>query len=238
MKKLFTIMMMAATITLTAQNKELPIIFPEELEIELALSSLPAHLRADAAVYVFKRKLGYVKVKDGTNGFTALVERPIGFPTSFAPVSFDEEGTKTHIPRIFDQGKWMEESKSVKEIQEMVREKFATNQYGIPKTTGISYMLSPLNILPSPTGKPAWYYPHYMIYASYVKKSDLGLGKFSWHTDAPMLLDQGPHGLLVVRMGIEESNKIKEQEKDLIFKMEKFLGKKLSSFEIAMNHDH
>ncbi|MEQ9591584.1 MAG: hypothetical protein RLN86_03245 [Cyclobacteriaceae bacterium] len=239
MKQTFTMIMILATYLSVAQDKtELPILFPEPLEIELALSSLPKHLRSEASVYVYKRGDGHVLKKQGTNGFTALVERVPGFPTAFAPVSYDAEGTRTHIPRIIDQGKWIEEGKSAKEIRETVAMKFARNEYSIPRAMGISYMLSPTNILPSPLGKPALYYPHYMIYAPYAKPEELGLPKFGWHSAAPTLLDQGPHAVMVIRLGTEESAQIREDEKELVAKMEKFLDRKLSSFEVAITHSH
>ena len=221
-----------------AQKNELPMLFPEELETELALSSLPKHLRSDASIYIYKRGEGLVLFKKGTNGFTALVERVPGFPTAFAPVSFDREGTRTHIPRIIDQSRWIEQGKSPKEIKEAVAMKFLNNEYGIPRSIGISYMLSPTNILPSPTGQPALYYPHYMLYAPYADRSEFGIAKFDWHGIQPIVLDPGPHGLLVIRLGDSETNKIREDESALVEKVEKFIGKKISSLEIAKSHNH
>ena len=239
MKQTITMIIILAAYLSPAQDKtESPILFPEPLEIELALSSLPKHLRSEASVYIFKRGEGHVLKRKGSNGFTALVERVPGFPTAFAPVSYDAEGTRTHILRIIDQGKWIEEGKSAAEIREVVAMKFARNQYSIPRARGISYMLSPTNILPSPSGKPALYYPRYMIYAPFAKPEELGLPKFGSYSAAPNLLHEGPHAVLVIRLGTEETKQIREEERELVVKMEKFLGHKLSSFEVAMTHSH
>ncbi len=238
MKKILIITTIALSVVGHAQVEKKTIVFPEELETELALSSLPDHLRDGAGVYLFNEDKGYFKKKESSNGFFALVERVPEFPDAFAPVSFDAEGVRTHIPRILDRGKWIAEGKSAKEIKRLVADRFANNTYSIPQNPGISYMLSPTNILPSPTGKVALYYPHYMIYASFAKSEDLGFDKFHWHTAAPMLLDGGPHGLIVIRVGDSETKAIRETQKDLIAKVEKHLGKKISSYEIAKSHNH
>ena len=66
---------LAATGFAQSDNKpELPELIDREKEIEMALSAAPEHLRKDAAVYVLQRG-GYVKAREGSNGFTCLVER-------------------------------------------------------------------------------------------------------------------------------------------------------------------
>jgi hypothetical protein len=48
---------------------------PRDLEIQLALSSLPAHLRDNATVYVLNLRKGFEVARKGSNGFHALVAR-------------------------------------------------------------------------------------------------------------------------------------------------------------------
>ena len=48
---------------------------PRDLEIQLALSSLPPHLRENATVYVLNPDKGFEVARAGTNGFSALVAR-------------------------------------------------------------------------------------------------------------------------------------------------------------------
>jgi hypothetical protein len=48
---------------------------PRDLEIQLALSALPAHLRENATVYVLTPGKGFEVARKGTNGFHALVAR-------------------------------------------------------------------------------------------------------------------------------------------------------------------
>src|SRR5258708_18145619 len=70
-----------SSLTVGAQNQQaakragtiLPL--PRDLEIQLALSSLPAHLRDHATVYVLNPTQGFEVARTGTNGFSALVAR-------------------------------------------------------------------------------------------------------------------------------------------------------------------
>jgi hypothetical protein len=47
---------------------------PRERQIELALSAAPTEVSSKAAVYILGAK-GYEKAREGTNGFSCLVER-------------------------------------------------------------------------------------------------------------------------------------------------------------------
>src|ERR1700724_2737679 len=84
MRKVQTISVVLAlllTLTVSAQNNETakgtnklaPL--PRDLEIQLALSALPPHLRDNATVYVLNPETGFSVARQGTNGFHALVAR-------------------------------------------------------------------------------------------------------------------------------------------------------------------
>src|SRR5215470_11407555 len=72
--------------------KKLPPLMPQEREIALALSAAPENLRKDATVYVLRRG-GFVKVREGTNGFNCLVER--AGEQDQEPICYDAEGSQT-----------------------------------------------------------------------------------------------------------------------------------------------
>ena len=237
---LFSCLFLTNFLFMNAQSGESPtILFPEELEREVALSSLPEHLRDEAGVYIFKKDKGYEMIKASTNGFIALVERIPGVHDAFAPVSYDSIGQMHHVKRILKVGEWIANGMTPKSIAQKVKEGFENGTFTPPSEFGISYMLSPVNILPSPPeGAPALYYPHFMVYAPNVAPSQLGLPKFHWHSYQPSILDKGPHGYLIVRLGDKETDEIRQNHKLLIKKVEKHLGKKLSSYEIAEHHDH
>ena len=74
-------------------------LLPQANEVELALSAGPEHLRAEATVYVFGDG-GYVRVRDGSNGFSCLVNRD-GFQAgdqTLRPTCWDAEGSATILP--------------------------------------------------------------------------------------------------------------------------------------------
>ena len=78
--------------------------FPRDLEIQLALSALPPHLRDKATVYVLNPDKGFEVAQKGTNGFHAFVARTgtDAFRGTWPlkqyrddilfPISFDEAG--------------------------------------------------------------------------------------------------------------------------------------------------
>src|SRR5882757_5784598 len=120
MRKILTasvILALLFSITASAQNAEKtrrlePL--PRDLEIQLALSALPPHLRDNATVYVLSPDKGFEVARKGTIGFYALVARTGDdtFRGSWPftkyrddilyPISFDEAGPKAQMRVFFD----------------------------------------------------------------------------------------------------------------------------------------
>ena len=76
MRKVQTIIVIAGllfSLTASAENKIEPL--PRDLEIQLALSALPRHLRDGATVYVLNPNKGFEVARKGTNGFHTFVAR-------------------------------------------------------------------------------------------------------------------------------------------------------------------
>src|SRR5437899_12770573 len=80
MRKILIMVVLALLVSLaaSAQNAEKtrklePL--PRDLEIQLALSALPPHLRDNATVYVLNPDKGFEAARKGTNGFHTLVAR-------------------------------------------------------------------------------------------------------------------------------------------------------------------
>src|SRR5271155_689557 len=72
---------------------------PREARIALAESAAPPEVSGKATVYLLERA-GYVKVRDGSNGFSCFVDRQT--PWNSEPTCFDAEGSATTLPaRIF-----------------------------------------------------------------------------------------------------------------------------------------
>ena len=76
---------------------------PKNLEIQLALSSLPSHLRDHATVYVLNPGRGFEVSREGTNGFHALVARIGPSPFLIAPWALTEYRDDINLPISFDE---------------------------------------------------------------------------------------------------------------------------------------
>ena len=68
---------------------------PREDRIKLAESAAPAEISSHASVYVLEQT-GYAKIREGTNGFSCLVDRKT--PLNLEPTCFDAEGSSTTLP--------------------------------------------------------------------------------------------------------------------------------------------
>ena len=70
-----------------------------EEKIKLAESAGPPEVSSKATVYVLD-STGYVKVRDGSNGFSCFVDRQA--PVNLEPTCFDAEGSATtFLTRLF-----------------------------------------------------------------------------------------------------------------------------------------
>src|SRR5215472_12310996 len=98
--------------TLSGMNKIEPL--PRDLEIQLALSALPPHLRDNPTVYVLNPDKGFEVARKGTNGFHALAARTGDYrfrgtrplkeyrDDILYPISFDEAGAKARMRVFFE----------------------------------------------------------------------------------------------------------------------------------------
>src|SRR3954454_14926240 len=80
-----------------ARSQQYPLL-PRDLEIELALSAAPRHLRDQASVLVLESS-GYVTAAQRAGAFTCLVSRRGG---DLFPVCWDAEGVRSLLPLDLD----------------------------------------------------------------------------------------------------------------------------------------
>src|SRR2546430_164232 len=137
-----------------ATNKVEPL--PGDLEIQLALSALPPHLRDNATVYVLNPDKGFEVARKGTNGFHAFVARtgddtfrgtwPLKQYRSdiLYPISFDEAGAKAQMRVFFDAAEMQAKGTPPGELKKIIQERYSTGYYKAPERAGVSYMLSPI----------------------------------------------------------------------------------------------
>src|SRR5919109_1402001 len=154
MRKFHTIALIVAllfALTTSAQNKQSPTRMnkieplPRDLEIQLALSALPPHLRDNATVYVLNPDKGFEVARKGTNGFHALVART-GDDTFrgtwplkeyrddiLYPVSFDEAGAKAQMRVFFDAAEMQAKGTPPQELKKLIQQRYKNNYYKPPQ---------------------------------------------------------------------------------------------------------
>ena len=173
---------------------------PRGRQIELALSAAPIEVSSKAAVYVLGPK-GYEKARDGTNGFTCLVERSFrgGVQTSSAPACFDAEGSRSIMIAYLRREELRAEGKSEEEIKEDIANGYTDGRFKVPGP-GFLYMMSNENyVYNSESKKSGFVPPHLMFYAPYKTAKDVGYESVS-PIMVPYLTGSGvgPESLLVV----------------------------------------
>jgi hypothetical protein len=182
-----------------AQSNNKPELIERQTEIEMALSAAPAHLRDGAAVYVLQRG-GYVKAREGSNGFTCLVERE-GMKDT-APICFDREGSETTLLMVLAKMRLIEQGKSEKEVDRLTDEDYLTGKLLAPRKQGVAYMLSTeFRTHDHKSGKIVTVFsPHVMFYAPYMENADIGARPEHRGSESqPWILNEGkPWAYIIV----------------------------------------
>jgi hypothetical protein len=171
---------------------------PRERQVELALSAAPTEVSSKAEVYILGSK-GYEKVREGTNGFSCLIERSFAgtAQTSSAPACFDAEGSRTIMLAYLRREELRAQGKSEAEIKDDIAKGFEDGRFKVPGP-GFLYMMSNENyVYNSESKKSGFVPPHLMFYAPYKTAKDVGYESVS-PTMVPHLTSSGPEGLLVV----------------------------------------
>jgi hypothetical protein len=143
---------------------------PREDRIKLAESAAPPEISGKATLYLLERS-GYIKVRDGTNGFSCFVDRQT--PWNSEPTCFDAEGTATTLPtRLFAEAE-RAKGKSEDQIKAEIDERYKSGRFHAPSKPGIVYMMSD-SVFILVSGKMLHVPPHLMFYAPYATDKDIG----------------------------------------------------------------
>lgn len=163
-------------------------------QIALALSAAPPAVAAHAAVYVLGRN-GYEKVREGSNGFSCMVEREL--VTTMEPQCFDAEGSHTTLLARLRVEELRAQGKSEPEIARAIRDGYGAGQFRAPTKPGIVYMLSNENWVFDPSSQHIIHFPgHLMFYAPFMTAQDLG---YETEATLPYLVHPGaPDALMIV----------------------------------------
>ena len=144
---------------------------PRKARIELAESAAPLEISGKATVYLLERT-GYVKVRDGSNGFACLVDRQT--PWNSEPTCFDAEGTATTLPtRLFVEEE-RGQGKSEEEIKLGLDQGYKSGRFKAPGKPGIVYMMSGSAVILAGGDRLVHVPPHLMFYAPYATDKDIG----------------------------------------------------------------
>jgi hypothetical protein len=231
------------TQTSNAPNELEPL--PRDLEVQLALSALPPHLRGNATVYVLNPAKGFEVARKGANGFHAFVARTGedtmrgSWPLTeyrddiLYPISFDEAGAKANMRVFFDIAEAQATGTPPRELKQIIQERYKTHYYKPPERAGVSYMLSPIlrtylnpdqNDTAATTNNP-----HVMYYFPNVSNEPVGgampapeeLRYFSEHgrfrvSPSPFVILHGPHGYMVQMLGVTETAAITKEYKAML----------------------
>lgn len=214
----------------SSQTDTAPASLPRDIEIELALSALPPHLREGASVYVLNPGEGFEPVREGVNGFHAFVARtgddafrgswPLTeYSTDILyPVAFDAVGAEAFIPVFFDAARMQAQGVPAPELKTIIKARYAAGHYRAPSRPGISYMLSPMfRTYTAPednAGVATVNFPHVMFYAPGLSAADMGAAQPG--SPYPFLIHPGPHGYAIQGVGDAQRRVINEENRGLI----------------------
>jgi hypothetical protein len=239
MKKMQTIVVIAGlllSISAGAEDKKLmkkiePL--PRDLEIQLALSALPPHLRDNATVYSLNPDQGFEVVRKGTNGFHAFVARTGDdafrgdWPLTeyrddiLYPISFDSADAKAQMRVFFDAAEMQAKGTPPGELKKIIKDRYKTGHYKAPERAGISYMLSPVlrtYFNPEESDRVGTYnFPHVMYYAPGVSSEDIGAGKLDGMY--PFVIMPGHHGYMIQPLGLTERAAINKEYEEMLGKL-------------------
>jgi len=169
---------------------------PREQQIRLAMSAAPAQVSEQATVYVLTPR-GYIKVREGTNGFSCLVERQ--FLETLEPQCYDAEGSTSTLQARLYREELRASGVPEDKIESRIDEAYKAGRFLAPRKPGLVYMLStharvfdPVTktIIPAP--------PHLMFYAPHATQKDVG-GFSGYAQLPPFVLNEGrPDAYMII----------------------------------------
>jgi len=166
-----------ATLPTSAQQAEFPkatydFSLPREEKIKLAESAAPPEISGKATVYILERR-GYLKVRDGSNGFTCFVDRQ--HPLNSEPTCFDAEGSATTFQSRLLAEDLRAKGKSEAEVTAAIEQGYQSGEFRAPQKPGIVYMMSDAgSIYIQQLNKMVNLPPHLMFYDPYATDKDIG----------------------------------------------------------------
>ncbi len=163
---------------------------PREVQIALAMSAGPT-VSQDASIYVLGPR-GYVRAREGGNGFSCLVTRER--TDTLEPECFDAEGSATTLKVRFFVEEQRALGKEDGQIERDVEAGYKSGRFLAPRKPGLVYMMSDFNYVFDPEQGKVFHFPgHLMFYAPYATAKDVGSGP-----GAPYLVHPGHADTLMI----------------------------------------
>jgi len=235
MKIIATIAGLVVSLTASAQvtNRIDPL--PRDLEIQLALSALPPHLRDRATVYVLNPDKGFEVARKGTNGFHAFVARTGDdtfrghWPLTkyrddiLYPISFDRAGAKAQMRIFFDAAEMQAKGTPPEKLKRLMLQRIERHYYHAPERAGVSYMLAPvLRTYVNPDQDETVVtanIPHVMYYAPNVSNEDIGGAPPRPGSEYPFVILHGPHGYSIQFLGVTEKAAVTKEYEEMLARL-------------------
>jgi len=208
---------------------------PRDLEIQLALSALPPHLRDAATVYVLNPARGFEVARPGTNGFHAFVARTGDdafrgeWPLTkyrddiLYPIAFDNAGAKAQMRIFFDAAELQAKGTPAAELKRIMQQRLKAGFYPAPARAGVAYMLSPvLRTYVNPDANNTVLtanVPHVMYYAPNVSNQDIGGAQPKPGSLYPFVILHGPHGYSIQFLGVTETAAVNREYGDMLARL-------------------
>jgi hypothetical protein len=176
---------------------------PREERIQLATSAAPPEISGKATVYLLE-PTGYVKVREGTNGFTCIVERETRL--TLEPECYDAEGSATTLLTRLYTEEQRAKGTSEEQIQTAIAEGYKSGKFKAPRKIGIVYMMSEhSHVLRPDTHEIVHFAPHLMFYAPYVTDADIGSPPST--REMPFVVHPGQPDALIIVVPREQNSK-------------------------------
>jgi len=195
------LLILAMGSALAAETVKTPLL-PREQEIELALSAAPPAVGANAAVWVLEAQ-GYVKAREGTNGYACMVSRT-DHALDLTPVCHDQNGSETMIPEALLRAELRAKGLDEDQVKARIGAAYADGTLRVPKPGGISYMVSTKGYTwNAKKNAKEMVPPHVMVYAPYATNASLGIDakRMSeiYRGGMPFVRHEGsPHAFIII----------------------------------------
>jgi hypothetical protein len=174
---------------------------PREVRIQLAETAAPPEISGKATVYLLE-PTGYVKIREGTNGFSCIVDRQT--PLNLEPACFDAEGSATTLQARIYVEEQRAKGKNEEQIASEVEARYKNGTFRAPRKPGIVYMMSEQGfLLNAAAHKLVAIPPHLMFYAPYATDRDIGSPPVA--ANMPRVIRDGqPDAYIIVILGRPE----------------------------------